>query len=106
MMCDEDCGRVVEKDYNTTCDECLKEVANMSKGSGEYRCGCDSTDIRSIEIITMAFPVYPNEDNEPEFDGTNGKTLCSDIDSIKCMVCNAEYALDELHTIIVESEDK
>ena len=25
MMCDEDCGNVVEKDYNTTCDTCLAD---------------------------------------------------------------------------------
>ena len=71
----------------------------------EYRCGCGSTDIRSVEIITMTYPVHPNEDNEPEFDGSNGKTLFSEIDSIRCLVCDAEYALDELETIIVDSEE-
>ena len=72
----------------------------------EYRCGCGETDLRSIEIITMAFPVYPNGDGEPDFDGANGKTLYSEMDSIRCMMCEAEYALDELHTIIVESEEE
>ena len=27
-LCDEDCGEYVEKDYNTTCDACLEEVAS------------------------------------------------------------------------------
>tara|TARA_R110000744_G_scaffold375_6_gene1479 strand:+ start:16795 stop:17013 length:219 start_codon:yes stop_codon:yes gene_type:complete len=70
----------------------------------EYRCGCGSTDLRSIEIITTAFPVYPNDDKEPEFDGANGKTITSYVEGVRCWACSAEYELDELETIIVESE--
>ncbi len=68
-LCDEDCGRVVEKDYNTTCDECLEEVADYgaeSDAKGYYE--------------PYAFCEWCSDEISNEADGLvmRGEIICKD----------------------------
>ena len=53
----------------------------------------------SIETVVMRFPINFNEDGEVEYDGSNGKTLDSEVDCHMCSNCNTYYGTDELEEI-------
>jgi|TARA_B100000282_G_scaffold150787_1_gene108603 hypothetical protein len=67
-LCDEDCGEYVEKDYNTTCDACLEEVASYgaeSIGKFEVQIKNDPEDIwetiGKFESLEDAEKLYFND---------------------------------------------
>jgi formylmethanofuran dehydrogenase subunit E len=67
------------------------------------KCG-ELDSIVSIEEITERFPIYVNEDGTMEFDGSNGKVIYSEVESIRCSECDEYYgqSLDDLEGIVID----
>ena len=67
------------------------------------KCG-ELDSIVSIEEITERFPIYVNEDGTMEFDGSDGKVIYAEVESIRCETCDEYYgqSLDDLEGIVID----
>ena len=59
--------------------------------------------ILSIETATQSFPIYVNDDEELEIDGSNCKTIHSEIDHYECGYCTHIYHSQEEVLALINS---